>query len=214
VPHPIFVDRRDAGRRLGDLVAERCPDLVGADGVVVLGLARGGVPVAAAVAERLRVPVDAFLVRKVGVPGQPELAAGAVASGGVIVRNDLVIAAGGIEEAQFARAAEHASAVLIERERAIRGDKAPLALAGRTAVVVDDGLATGASARVAIQAIRAAGVVRVVLAVPVAAADSLGSVGTDAVVCLTEPRHFSAVGAYYQDFSQVTDDQVRQCLHA
>lgn len=211
----MFADRTEAGRALGREVATRRRE---AEEVVVLGLARGGVTVAAEVARELDAPLDVLVVRKLGVPGHRELAMGALAAGS-IVRNEDVIASLGIDEATLARVVADERAVADQREREYRGVRPPVPLGGRTAVVVDDGLATGATARAAVRALRhrpADRPARVVLAVPVAPRDTLALLSreVDDVVCLQVPPLFYAVGEWYRDFSQVSDDQVRQVLAA
>ncbi|MCX7889433.1 MAG: phosphoribosyltransferase family protein [Rhodobacteraceae bacterium] len=200
----MFRDRAEAGRRLAGALAPlalRDP--------VVLALPRGGVPVAAEIAARLKAPLDLILVRKLGVPGQEELAAGAVAEGAVVF-NPGVLAALGRTEADFA-AAVAARRAEIERRRALfLGGRAPADVAGRTAIVVDDGIATGATARAALACLRARGAAAVVLAVPVAAPDSLEALAplADRIVCLERPADFRAVGLHYADFTQVGDEEV------
>jgi predicted phosphoribosyltransferase len=208
-PRP-YRDRADAGVRL----AEHLGAYAGRPGVVVLGLPRGGMPVAAEVARALRAPLDVFCVRKLGVPGDEELAMGAIATGGVVVVNDRVIAELGVSERTLAEVAATERAELERRERAYRGDRAATPLAGRTVVLVDDGLATGASMRAAVRAVRAAGPGRVVVAVPVAAAETCRALETDAdeVVCALAPEGFRSVGGWYEDFSATSDDEVRRCL--
>jgi putative phosphoribosyl transferase len=207
-----FLDRTDAGRQLAARLAGDAA-LTGTP-VVVLGLPRGGVPVAAEVAAALGAPLDVVLVRKLGLPGRPELAMGAVGEGGVVVVNDDVVARGGVDPAAFARVRERELTELGERARRFRGDRPPVALAGRTVVVVDDGLATGATARAACAVVRAHGAGRVVLAVPVAspraAADLADDV--DVLVALEAPRGFAAVGQAYDDFRATADDEVVQLL--
>ena len=204
-----FANRADAGRAL----ARQLGHYAGRDGVVVLGLPRGGVPVAAEVAAALGVPLDVFVVRKLGVPGRAELAMGAIGPGGVRVLNREVVDAYRLAAADIGAATERETAELERRERAYRGaDTAPLALTGRTAILVDDGLATGATMRVAVQAVGAAGPALVVVAVPVAAASvcrDLESVA-DEVVCVLTPLAFVAVGQWYDDFGQTTDAEVRE----
>ena len=208
-PRP-YRDRVDAGVRLAECLAAYAdrPD------VVVLGLPRGGVPVAAEVARALRAPLDVFCVRKLGVPGDEELAMGAIATGGVVVVNDQVVADIGVPEHMLAGVAAAEREELERQERAYRGDHPPAPLAGRTVLVVDDGLATGATMRAAVQAVRAAGPSRVVVAVPVAAAETCRSLAADAdaVVCPLAPESFRSVGAWYDDFSPTSDDEVRRCL--
>lgn len=207
-----FRDRAHAGRALaGTLVAQQ-PDLDST--AVVLGLPRGGLPVAAEVAARLGCPLDVFCVRKLRAPEHSELAMGAVASGGVVVRNETVIARSGISDAEFDAAVQFERAELERVERSYRGLREAVPLAGRVAIAVDDGLATGASARAAIQALRARRASRVVLAVPVGAAESLRMVGADAVCCVHAPRSFGAVSQYYRYFPQVSDAEVAALLRS
>jgi predicted phosphoribosyltransferase len=206
----LYRDRADAGARLAGHLASYAnrPD------VVVLGLPRGGVPVAAEVARALRAPLDVFCVRKLGVPGDEELAMGAIATGGVVVVNHQVVAELGVPEHMLEEVAAAEREELERRERAYRGDAPPAPLAGRTVLVVDDGLATGATMRAAVRAVRAAGPSRVVVAVPVAAAETCRSLAADAdeVVCPLAPEGFRSVGGWYEDFSTTSDDEVRRCL--
>lgn len=212
---PMFSDRRDAGRRLAELVARELADHPGPPDVV-LGLARGGVPVAAEVAARLAAPLDVIVARKLGTPWQPELAMGAIAEGGGRVLNEGLISELGITPDDIAEATASEARELERRVARYRGDRRPLDVAGRTAILVDDGLATGATARAAIDALRARGAVRVLLAVPVAppgAAASLRSVA-DAVIVAETPEAFDAVGSWYADFRQTSDDEVTAILAA
>lgn len=204
-----FTDRADAGRRL----AERLRHLGGAD-VVVLGLPRGGVPVAFEVARALGAPLDVIVVRKLGVPSQPELAMGAVGEGRVLVVNEAVAGRVGLGEAETAAIRRRAREEVERRARRLRGDRAPVSLAQRTAVVVDDGIATGSTARAACEIARAQGAARVVLAVPVGAPDSIARLRrvVDEVVCVQQPRWFTAVGEFYDDFGQVSDEEVARLL--
>nr|WP_240943048.1 phosphoribosyltransferase family protein [Planosporangium thailandense] len=185
-----------------------------AEDVVVLGLPRGGVPVAFEVAHALDAPLDVIVVRKVGVPWQPELAMGAVGEDGAMIVNSAVIQAAQIQAAELAAAAETARTELAERVERLRGDRRRTDLSGRTAVVVDDGIATGATARVACQVAREQGADRVVLAVPVAppsAVEAMSDVA-DEVVCVLQPLQFHAVGQFYDDFSPTTDEDVAVLL--
>lgn len=205
----IFRDRKDAGRRLAEAVA----GYAGPDTVVV-GLPRGGVPVAAEVAGRLAAPLDVFVVRKLGVPFQPELAMGAIASGGVLVRNEQVLRLVPDAEASLAEARRREQVVLEEREALYRGQREAVGLHGKTVIVVDDGVATGATMKAAVEALRGAGVARVIVAVPVGAPDTLRELrrSADEVVCLQSPAMFSAVGQWYEDFGQTTDEEVQGIL--
>ncbi len=204
-----FRDRHDAGRQLADALAEYADR-----DAVVLALPRGGVPVGYEVAKKLDLPLDVFLVRKLGVPGHEELAMGAIASGGVRVINDDVMASVPITPEQVEQVAEREREELRRRERAYRGDREPLDISGKTAVLVDDGLATGASMRAAVRAIRVRHPRNIVLAVPTAPARTVREFRkvVDDVVCLATPSPFFAVGGSYQDFSQTTDEEVRQLL--
>jgi len=204
-----FRDRAEAGR----LLAERLGGLGGGD-VVVLGLPRGGVPVAREVARALGAPLDVFLVRKLGLPGQPELAMGAIASGGTRVLNEELVDELRLPPEVVDAVAERERAELERRERAYRGDRPPLPLAGRTVLLVDDGLATGSSMRAAIAAVRARRPRRVVVAVPVAPRHTLDELRplVDELVCLAAPEPFHAVGLWYADFAEVSDEEVRRAL--
>lgn len=201
-----FRDRVDAGRQLGARVAAR-----GFTESVVLGLPRGGVPVAAEVARALGAPLDVLIVRKLGYPPQPEVAMGAIGEGGVRVLNDDIAAR--VPSADVAAVERRERAVLDERVRRLRGGRMPLELQGRTAIVVDDGVATGATARVACRVARALGADRVVLAVPVAAPEAIVDLPeADEVICLSAPAGFMAVGMHYLDFRQTTDAEVSALL--
>jgi predicted phosphoribosyltransferase len=215
---PPFADRLDAGRRLGVAVRGALGAADGDVPVVVLGLPRGGVVVAAAVAEVLGAPLDVLVVRKLGVPGQPELAFGAVAAGTRVVNTDVVRALS-LEPSTMDAVAAAQEQVVRQRERDYRGVREAVPLAGQTAVLVDDGLATGATARAAVRALQALGEDRprrVVLAVPVAPADTAASLRAevDDFVCLLTPPWFGSVGQWYADFTQVQDDEVRALLAA
>lgn len=201
--HPLFADRRDAGRVLAADVAR--PD----GEVLVLGLARGGVPVGWEVATALGVAFDVFLVRKLGVPHWPELAMGALASGGRVVLNDEVIFGQQVSDADLLATIDRERAELVRRENAYRGGRPPVDPAGRSVILVDDGIATGASMLVALRAVRSAGAQRVIVAVPVGPA-GLHHIDTEAdeVICASMPSDFRAVGQVYDDFTQTTDDEV------
>ncbi|MFF9428079.1 phosphoribosyltransferase family protein [Streptomyces sp. NPDC014746] len=205
----FFGDRTDAGRQL----AARLDHLRGQD-VVVLGLPRGGVPVAVEVAEALDAPLDICLVRKLGVPDQPELAMGALGEGGVRVLNERVIRETGVTDRDIAVVEERELAELDQRTRRYRGSRAPVPLDGRTVVVVDDGLATGATALAACRVVRARGAARIVLAVPVAPRGWTTRLGgeADETVGVHAPELFFAIGQFYRDFSQTPDAEVVACL--
>ena len=205
----LFIDRIDAGRRL----AERLRPWRGSD-VVVLGLPRGGVPVALEVALALGAPLDVIVVRKIGVPYQPELAMGAIGEDGVRVVNDEVMRAARVAEHEFTAVEANERAELERRATRFRGERQRVSLLGRTAIVVDDGIATGSTALAACQVARAHGASRVVLAVPVAPPDSAArfSEVADELVCLATPSRFSSVGQWYSDFSPTTDQEVVDCL--
>ncbi len=204
-----FLDRSDAGRRL----AQRTLDLRG-ENVVVLGLPRGGVPVAAEVARALGAPLDVIVVRKLGVPVQPELGMGAIGEGGVRIINPEVVAIAHVTDAEIAAVERRERAELERRARRFRGERRRTPLTGRTAIIIDDGIATGSTARAACQVARAQGAVRVVLAVPVAPPSACTSLAADAdeVICLETPGHFLAIGEWYQDFSQTSDAEVVSLL--
>ena len=205
-----FADRRHAGA----VLARQLQRFADRHDLVVLALPRGGVPVAYEVARALGAPMDVFVVRKLGMPGHPELAMGAIASGGVRVMNEEAFtwyrpSAAAIETVTRAEQAE-----LERRERAYRNGRPPLAVEGRTVILVDDGLATGSTMRAAVLAIRRLRPARVVVAVPVGARDTCEALRAiaDEVVCTLMPEPFSAVGLWYIDFSQTTDDEVRHLL--
>jgi predicted phosphoribosyltransferase len=205
-----FEDRRDGGRRL----ARDLRRYAGRPEVVVLGLPRGGVPVASEVARELRVPLDVFLVRKLGVPGHEELAMGAIASGGIRVLNDDVVRAAGVPGREIDAVASDELKTLEARELAYRGERPPVDVGERTVILVDDGLATGATMRAAIEALRDRGAARIVVAVPTAPPETCDALRreVDEVVCASTPDPFMAVGMWYEDFSPVTDDEVRELL--
>jgi putative phosphoribosyl transferase len=205
-----FRDRREAGVRL----AARLAAYAGRPDVVVLALPRGGVPVASEVARALRAPLDVFLVRKLGVPFHRELAMGAIASGGVRVLNTAILDAFGIPTEAVDAVARKEEAELARREREYRGDRAAPDVRGKVVILVDDGLATGATMRAAATALRRLGPARIVVAVPTAASEACTDLAeaADEVVCAETPEPFLAVGAWYEDFSETTDDDVRRLL--
>ena len=205
----LFVDRTDAGRHL----ARRLRHLRGAD-VVVLGLPRGGVPVAFEVAEELRAPLDVIVVRKLGVPFQPEYGFGAIGEGGVRIVDDHVVRQTRLTEVQIAEVEVRERAQLDRRVSRLRGDHPPVQLAGRTVIIVDDGIATGSTARAACLVARALGASRVILAVPVGSVEGTAALRhtADEVVCLHTPARFFAIGEWYGDFGQVTDEEVTTLL--
>ena len=205
-----FPDRHAAGREL----AERLRKYAGRDDVLVLALPRGGVPVAYEVAEALGAPLDLFLVRKLGTPGHRELAMGAIASGGVRVLNDDVVRWYGIGPRDIEVVAQEEQRELERREAAYREGRPPVPLKGKVVILIDDGLATGSTMKAAVQAVRAQAPSRVVVAVPVGARDTcveLESIA-DEVVCARMPEPFSAVGQWYIDFEQTTDEEVQELL--
>jgi putative phosphoribosyl transferase len=207
-----FRDRREAGR----LLANQLGRYQGRDDVVVLGLPRGGVPVAFEVAAALRAPLDVFMVRKLGAPGQEELAIGAVASGGVRVLNRDIIKRLKIRRPQIAAIAARELAELGRRERLFRAGAAAPAIAGRIVILVDDGLATGATMRAAVAAVRRLKPAKIVVAVPVAAREICTQLAAEAdeLACVLTPEPFYAVGACYCDFAQTQDDEVTALLAA
>ncbi|MFO7768010.1 MAG: phosphoribosyltransferase family protein [bacterium] len=204
----IYRNRKEAGRRL----AEGLERFRGEEDLIVLGLPRGGVPVACEVAEALGAPLDVFLVRKLGVPGREELAMGAIASGGVQVLNEEI--ARDVEEDARERVLEKEREELRRREEAYRGEREELDLEGRTALVVDDGLATGASMKAALEGVRASDPKKIVAAVPVGPPETVEELRSlaDEVVCPETPRMFGGIGQFYQDFSQTTDEEVRESM--
>jgi predicted phosphoribosyltransferase len=196
------------------VLGERLSRYAGRDDVIVLALPRGGVPVGYEVARALSVPLDVFVVRKLGVPGREELALGAVASGGVRVLNEQVVARLGLTEREIEPILKRELAEVERRERAYRGGRPPLELERRVAILVDDGLATGATMRAAALAVRELGPQSVVAAVPVAAGPTCDSLrgDVDELVCTSTPEPFYAVGAWYDDFAQTADAEVRELL--
>lgn len=208
--HDVFEDRRDAGRA----VAERLAHLQGHEDLLVLALPRGGVAVGFEVARALHAPLDVFVVRKLGVPGHEELAMGAIASGGIQVLHQQTIRDLGVTAAEVERAVKSEERELERRERAYRDGRPAPVLRGRTVILVDDGLATGASMSAAVSAVRQQEPSSVVVAVPVAASTTCAAMRrmADVCVCAETPEPFYGVGQWYADFSQTTDDEVRALL--
>ena len=205
-----FLDRTDAGRALAGLLARYRADT----DAVVLALPRGGVPVGYAVASALGLPLDVLVVRKLGMPSQPELAMGAVASGGAFVLNEDVVRylPSGSDAVEQAKARELQE--LARREKAYRGDRPALQMRGRTGILVDDGLATGATMEAAVRALHSLHAQRIVVAVPVASIEARARIAAvaDEVVCLQAPPFFSSVGQWYERFDQTEDEEVRELL--
>lgn len=206
----VFQDRREAGREL----AAHLQAYADRDDVLVLALPRGGVPVGFEVAQALHAPLDVFLVRKLGVPGHEELAMGAIASGGVRVLNEDVVGTVGIPENVVDAVAEQERDELARRDQLYRGERPPPDVRGRTVILVDDGLATGSTMRAAIAALRRQDPARIVVAVPVGAPDTCAEFEhhADETICARSPDPFYAVGFWYRDFSQTTDEEVRELL--
>ena len=206
----VFRDRREAGK----LLARALAHYAGRKDVVVLGLPRGGVPVAAEVARALGAPLDVLIVRKLGAPGQDELAIGAIAEGGARVLNQRLVENLGLTRWEIDELAQSEERELERRVQIYRGGRDPLPVADRTVIVVDDGIATGATMRAGLQSLRARGATLVVAAAPVGAADSVDALREDAdeVVVLETPAWFRAVGQWYENFGQTTDEEVRACL--
>src|SRR3954463_14802975 len=206
----FFSDRNDAGRQLAEQLAAYAdrPD------VLVLALPRGGVPVAYEVARALHAPLDIFLVRKLGVPGHEELAMGAIATGGVRVLNEDVVENLRLTDEEIESVAVEESRELERRERAYRDDRPAPDVNGKTVILVDDGLATGSTMRAAAAALRQQKPARIVVAVPVSATETCNEyrMGVDQIVCAITPEPFHAVGQWYEDFSQTTDEEVRDLL--
>jgi putative phosphoribosyl transferase len=206
----VFRDRREAGRLLAGALAE----YAGRDDVVVLGLPRGGVPVAAEVARALGAPLDVLVVRKLGAPGQEELAIGAIGEGGVRVLNGGLVRDLGLDPAAIDRIAAGEEAELARRVAAYRGEHDALEVGGKTTILVDDGVATGATMRAGLQTLRALGAARIIAAAPVGASDSVALLETEAdeVIVLETPAWFSAVGQWYENFGPTQDEEVRALL--
>ncbi len=208
----LFKDRTAAGQ----VLAKELAAYTNRSDVLILALPRGGVPVAFEVAKALKAPLDVFLVRKLGVPGQEELAMGALASGGVRVLNDEVVAGLGLSETIINKVAEKEQQELERRERLYRDDRPAPDLHGRTVILVDDGLATGATMRAAVRALQQQQPAQLVVGVPVSSPETCQEFQTevDDIVCAMTPRPFHSVGLWYDDFSQTTDDEVRDLLHS
>jgi len=204
-----YRDRRHAGLELARYLA----DVKGQD-VVVLALPRGGVPVAFEVARALDAQLDVFVVRKLGLPGHPEFAMGAIASGGVRVLNDEVVRLYRIPEQAVEAIARDERHELERRERAFRSQRPPLDVGGRTVVLIDDGLATGSTMKAAVEAVRSLRPARIIVAVPVGSPDTCREFAAiaDDIICARAPEHFAAVGQWYDDFRQTTDEEVRELL--
>jgi predicted phosphoribosyltransferase len=205
----VFEDRRDAGRRLAAVLTP----FADAD-PVVLALPRGGVPVGYEIARRLRAPLDVLIVRKLGVPGREELAMGALATGGARVLNEDVVGLLRIPEEAIERVAAAEQREIERRERLYRGDRPPVAVEGRTVILVDDGLATGATMRAAARSLRQRAPRTLVAAVPVGAPESCAMLSkhVDRMICLEQPAAFMGVGRWYRNFTQTTDEEVRSLL--
>jgi putative phosphoribosyl transferase len=205
----VFANRRDAGRRLASLLAPLRDEQP-----IVLALPRGGAPVAAQVAQALGAPLDVIVVRKLGLPFQPELGFGAIGEGGVRFIDSEMVHRAGLTERDIARVEAKERRELDRRIKRYRGDRAPIAIEGRTVVLVDDGLATGVTARTAVRIARAGGARRDIVAVPVAPSETIKELQTDAdqVVSLVTPPHFVAVGPWYRDFEQISDAEVATVL--
>jgi putative phosphoribosyl transferase len=208
----IFANRTEAGQKL----ALHLRKYANRDDVIVLGAPRGGVPVAFEVATGLKAPLDVFVLRKLGVPGREEFAFGAIASGGVRILDRDTVEGLGITGLDIERVTKTEEQELERRERAYRGGRPPLDVTGRTVILVDDGIATGASMRAAIRALRQMKPSRIVIAVPVAPVSTCSSLQSEAdeLVCLEMPEPFFGVGQFYDDFSQVSDDEVKDLLAA
>ena len=205
-----YRDRTHAGRELASKLVEHA----GRPDVIVLALPRGGVPVAFEVAKALHAPLDVFVVRKLGVPGHEEYAMGAIATGGVRVLDERVVRAAGVTRAQLDAVTAAEQRELARRESQYRGDRPPPDVTGRTVILVDDGLATGSTMRAAVEALRQEGAARVIVAVPIAPPETCDAFRdiVDDIVCARTPEPFYAVGLWYEDFSQTSDEEVRQLL--
>jgi putative phosphoribosyl transferase len=207
----MFLDRQDAGRQLGRRLAE-----TGEESPIVLGLPRGGLPVALEVARALGAPLDVLVSRKLGAPESPEYGIGAIAEGGAVFLREDAVREVGLSEREVAEIAEREGVEVERRVRRYRGGRPPIDVRGRTVILVDDGIATGGTARAAVKALRARGAGRVVLAAPVVARRTAEQLApeVDALVCVALPETFFAVGEWYEDFRQTTDEEVEACLTA
>ena len=210
----MFADRADAGRRLASMLTTLPDDSLLAGSVVVLGLPRGGVPVAYEIAIALEAPLDVIVVRKIGVPAQPELAMGAIGEGDVRIVNEVVMRRSGVSPAQFAEVEARERKELARRAGRFRGNRDRVPITGRTALIVDDGIATGSTARAACQVARAQGAARVILAVPIAPPSAIHALQevADQVISLAWPEQFLAIGQFYDDFTATPDDEVVRLL--
>ena len=206
----IFIDRRDAGKRL----AQKLEEYAGREDVLVLGLPRGGVPVAYEVAKELNAPLDVFMVRKLGLPGHEELAMGAIASGGVRVLNEDVVIALDIPDSVIEAVSSREQEELERRERAYRGNRPRPQVEGKTVILIDDGLATGSSMRAAVAGVKTQNPAHVIVAVPAAAPETCEEFEdeVDEIICLAKPQPFYGVGLWYENFSQTSDEEVRELL--
>lgn len=208
----LFADRRAAGREL----ARQLSEYAGRQDLLVLGLPRGGVPIAYEIAAALRAPLDVLVVRKLGTPGQEELAVGAIGSGGVLVLNDDIVAGIGLEPEEIEAIAARESIELERREHLYRGARPPLNVRGRTIIVADDGLATGATMSAAIQVLRRQAVSAIIVSVPIGAPETCVEIAkqSDALLCAYVPRRLLAIGNWYEDFAATSDEEVRELLAA
>lgn len=212
----FFTDRIHAGRELASVLSDYSIEQDALrDKIIVLALPRGGVPIASEVADKLALPMDILLVRKLGVPGHEEYAMGAIAAGGLIYLNQEVVNAVQVSQAQIDQVVDREQAELIRRNDLYRSGRPPLDVEGKTVILVDDGLATGATMQVAVTALRRAGAERIIAAVPVGAPDSCKALRpqVDELVCLHQPEDFGGVGRWYQNFSQVSDTEVIDILN-
>lgn len=207
---PYFLDRSDAGRRLAD----RLTRFADQQDVMILALPRGGVPVAYEVARALNAPLDVFLVRKLGFPGHPELAMGAIATGGVRILDQFLIQMYGVRPEVIDRITASEKLELERREKSYRDDRPPPDVKDHTVILIDDGLATGSTMRAAVEALREEGARKIVVAVPVAPPDTCDAMKSevDEIICAVTPEPFRAVGVWYADFGETTDEEVRELL--